>query len=684
VQNTFYITTPIYYPNDVPHIGHAYTTVATDVIARYHRLKGEDVLFLTGTDEHGLKLQRAAEVAGQDPKTWVDEMEPRWREVWQRLSISNDDYIRTTEPRHKAAVTRLLEEVRTNGRDDIYVGTYEGLYCVSCELYYTEDDLVDGNCPIHGTPVERMSEENYFFRLSAYTERLLEHYDRRPEAVQPDVRRNEVLSLIKGGLQDFSISRTSFDWGVPLPWDPKHITYVWFDALTNYITAAGYGSDEERFARYWPAIHMIGKDILRQHAVYWPAMLMAAGVDPPEVVFAHGFLLVGGEKMSKTKLTGIHPFELIDHFGVDAYRYYFTREVQFGQDGSFSWESMLARYNADLANGLGNLASRVLAMLGSYFDGAVPDAPADQGGRLATAGAVLADRFDAAVLGFDLTGAAAALDDFVREANKYLVEVAPWKLAGDPKRRGELAACLYEAAEALRLIALFASPIMPDAAARLWEQLGIAEPGRPGGAPGLAVGAPGGRDEDEPGRRAVPPARRIARRWKRCPNPSPSRSTTKPPRTSPPLVPPPRRWTPTATCSSWRRTRPRSWTGPTPRGLVDWCAWASTTTAAAGRWSWPRHFGASSPPRGCTPTPPRSSTGRPGRPSRSCCPIPWWWRWGRPAWTTTGSSLRPKTNSGSFEATSLCPGRRTSRWWSTCGRHGRTPWPSWMRRGPHG
>jgi methionyl-tRNA synthetase len=476
VQNTFYITTPIYYPNDVPHIGHAYTTVATDVIARYHRIKGEDVMFLTGTDEHGLKLQRAAEAAGKDPKTWVDEMEPRWREVWQRLSISNDDYIRTTEPRHTAAVTMLLEEVRANGRDDIYLGTYEGLYCVSCELYYTEDDLVDGNCPIHGTPVERMAEENYFFRLSAYADRLLEHYERRPEAVQPDVRRNEVLSLIRGGLQDFSISRTSFDWGIPLPWDPKHVTYVWFDALTNYITAAGYGSDEERFARYWPAIHMIGKDILRQHAIYWPAMLMAAGVEPPTVVFAHGFLLVGGEKMSKTKLTGIHPFELIDHFGVDAYRYYFTREVQFGQDGNFSWESMLARYNADLANGLGNLASRVLAMLGSYFDGAVPEAPADEGGRLATAGAVLADRFDAAVLGFDLTGAAAALDDFVREANKYLVEVAPWKLAGDPERRGDLAACLYEAAEALRLIAFFASPIMPEAAARLWEQLGIAEP----------------------------------------------------------------------------------------------------------------------------------------------------------------------------------------------------------------
>jgi methionyl-tRNA synthetase len=476
LNETFYVTTPIYYPNDVPHIGHAYTSVAADVVARYHRLRGEDVTFLTGTDEHGLKLQRAAEAAGKDPKTWVDEMEPRWREVWERLAISYDDYIRTTEERHKRAVQKLLQDVHDNGRDDIYLGSYEGLYCVSCELYYTEDQLKDGLCPIHGRPVERMSEENYFFRLSAYADRLLEHYERRPEACQPEVRRNEVLSLIKGGLEDFSISRTSFDWGIPLPWDSTHVTYVWFDALTNYITAIGFGSDPERFARYWPAVHLIGKDILRQHAVYWPAMLMAAGVEPPRLVFAHGFLLVAGEKMSKTKLTGIHPFELTEHFGVDAYRYYFLREVQFGQDGNFSWESMLARYNADLANGLGNLASRVLAMLGTSFDGAVPDPPAGRTGRLREAAAALSERFDASILGLDLSGAAAALDEFVREANRYLVEVAPWKLAKEPDRAEDLAAALYDAAEALRHIAVFASPIMPGAAGRLWEQLGIAEP----------------------------------------------------------------------------------------------------------------------------------------------------------------------------------------------------------------
>src|SRR5436309_8417385 len=464
-RDVFYITTPIYYPNDVPHIGHAYTSVAADFIARYHRLRGDDVFHLTGTDEHGLKLQRAAEAAGPDPRTWVDAIAPRWKEVWTRLDIANDDYIRTTEPRHVAAVTKLLQTVFDNGREDIYLGTYEGLYCVSCELYYTEDELVDGRCPIHDRPVEPMVEDNYFFRLSAYADRLLEHYEHTPSAVEPEARRNEVLSLLRGGLQDFSISRTSFDWGIPLPWDPSHVCYVWFDALTNYVTAAGYADDPERFKTWWPVdVHMIGKDIVRQHAVYWPAMLMAGGVEPPSKVFAHGFLLVGGEKMSKTKLTGIHPFELIDHFGLDGYRYYFLRDVQFGQDGSFSWESMAARYNAELANGLGNLASRILAMAGSYFEGRVPE-PSDRtrGGRLQKAAALLAERFAAAMDAFELTGAVTALAEFVREANRYLVEAAPWALAKDEGRRQDLADSLYAGLEALRLIAVFGSPVMPQA-----------------------------------------------------------------------------------------------------------------------------------------------------------------------------------------------------------------------------
>jgi methionyl-tRNA synthetase len=477
-RDVYYITTPIYYPNDVPHIGHAYNAVATDFIARYHRLRGEEVFHLTGTDEHGLKLQRAAEAAGMSPQDWVDSMEPRWREVWARLDIAYDDYIRTTEPRHEATVTTLLNAVHDNARDDIYLGTYEGLYCVSCELYYSEDDLIDGKCPIHGIPVEHMREENYFFRLSAYQDRLLERYETLPQAVQPEVRRNEVLSVIRAGLQDFSISRTSFRWGIPLPWDTAHVNYVWFDALTNYITAAGYGSDSERFARVWPAnVHMIGKDILRQHAIYWPAMLMAADIDPPDQVWAHGFLTVGGRKMSKSNATGIHPFELLDQFGVDAYRYYFVREIQFGQDGSFSWESMNDRYNADLANGLGNLASRVLAMIDSYFDGQVPDsgfpgAEAD----LPELSKRVAERYDRLMLDLALTLALGTVWEIVARANQYLVEKEPWQIAKDEGRRAELGAVLYAAAETLRILAVLLSPIMPGAAERLWEQLGIPEP----------------------------------------------------------------------------------------------------------------------------------------------------------------------------------------------------------------
>jgi methionyl-tRNA synthetase len=478
MKDTFYVTTPIYYPNDVPHIGHAYTTVATDFVARYHRLLGEKVFFLTGTDEHGKKVPQAAREQGLDPQEFVDRMEPRWREPWELLDIAYDDYIRTTEPRHEAAVTKLLQAVHDNGRDDIYPGRYEGLYCVSCEAYYTEEELVDGNCPVHGTPVEAMSEENYFFRLSAYQDRLLEHYERNPEAVRPESRLNEVVSLIKGGLRDFSISRTSFAWGVPLPWDKEHVCYVWFDALTNYITAAGYGQDEERFERMWPAdIHFIGKDILRFHAIYWPAMLMAGGVEPPRQVWAHGFLLVGGEKMSKTKLTGIPPRQLVDHFGVDAYRYYFLSEIQFGQDGSFSWESMVDRYNADLANGLGNLASRVLAMIDSYFEGTVPEPSAagvdDEMRRVVR---TRAKRFQDAMEEVALSSALGAAWEIVSAANHELVRWAPWALAKDAEKRDQLASVLYASAEVLRVLAVLAFPAMPRAAGRLWQQLGI--PGR--------------------------------------------------------------------------------------------------------------------------------------------------------------------------------------------------------------
>jgi methionyl-tRNA synthetase len=475
-RDVFYITTPIFYANDVPHIGHAYTAVNTDFIARYHRLRGERVFHLTGTDEHGLKVQRAAEANGVTPTAWVDRLEASWREVWARLDIAYDDYIRTTEPRHAIAVAKILQAVKDNGRDDIYLGTYEGYYCVSCEAYYVESDLLDGQlCPIHERPVEFLREDNYFFRLSAYADRLLEHYDAHPEAVQPETRRNEVLSLIRGGLQDFSISRTTFDWGLPLPWDETHITYVWFDALTNYITAAGYADDAERFAALWPAnIHTIAKDILRFHTVYWPAMLMAAGLEPASQVWVHGYLTVGGKKMSKTNLTGIHPGELLDTFGVDSYRYYWLRQIAYGADGDFSWESMVERHNADLANGLGNLASRVLAMLGSYVDGAVPAASFE--GAESDLPSVIADaarRYDEYVLAVELHKAVGAVWSIVDRANGYLVEKEPWKLAKDPARRPELEGVLYASAETLRILAVLIQPIMPAAAERLWIQLGL-------------------------------------------------------------------------------------------------------------------------------------------------------------------------------------------------------------------
>ncbi len=375
----FYVTTPIYYVNDAPHIGHAYTTVAADVLARWHRQRGEATWFLTGTDEHGQKVMRTAEEHGMAPLEWCDRLvETAWKPVLDVIDVSNDDFIRTTEARHTERVRDFWQRVYDAG--EVYEGSYEGPYCVSCEEFKLPDQLMDGPdgtklCKIHGRPVEMISETNYFFRLSAYAERLLELYETHPEFVQPESARNEVVSFVRQGLQDLSITRSTFDWGIPVPWNEKHVLYVWIDALLNYATAVGYGADEEKFKRTWPAdVHLVGKDILRFHAVIWPAMLMAAGLPVPRTVFAHGWLLVGGEKMSKSKLTGIAPSQIVDHFGSDAFRYYFLRAIQFGSDGSFSWEHMTAVYTSELANGLGNLASRVAAMVGRYFDGVLPAA----------------------------------------------------------------------------------------------------------------------------------------------------------------------------------------------------------------------------------------------------------------------------------------------------------------------
>jgi methionyl-tRNA synthetase len=468
-MSRFYVTTPIYYVNDVPHIGHAYTTVAGDVLTRWRRMWGDEVFYLTGTDEHGLKVQRAAEARGITPKQLVDETSKAFRDTWDLLDVAYDDFIRTTEPRHYTAVQEFLQTIYDNG--DIELSTYEGLYCVSCEAYYTEEELVDGgNCPIHLRPVEHVVEENYFFRLSRYEDRLLAYYAEHPEAVQPEARLNEVLGFIRGGLQDFSMSRTSISWGVPLPWDTKHVAYVWADALFNYCTAVGYGTDPDRFAKWWPVdYHLVGKDILRFHAVYWPAMLMAAGIEPPRCVFAHGWLLVGGEKMSKTRLNQIAPADLVADFGVDGFRYHFMADQRFGPDGDFSYEAMVARYNADLANNFGNLANRVLNMAVNYCGGVVPSRRAD--GPLRSTAADAFETLSDCMTRLEFASGFAAVWDLIRATNAYIEDQAPWALnkAGNADAVADV---LGDCLEALRIIALLAAPVIPRAAAELWRRLG--------------------------------------------------------------------------------------------------------------------------------------------------------------------------------------------------------------------
>jgi methionyl-tRNA synthetase len=462
----YYVTTPIYYVNDAPHIGHAYTTVIADALARWHRLLGDDTFFLTGTDEHGLKIQRAAETNGISPKEMADRTSERFRDAWKLLDISNDDFIRTTEPRHHTAVQAFLQRVYDNGH--IELGTYEGLYCVSCEAYYTPDDLIDGLCPIHHQPVEQVKEENYFFKLSRFEQPLLDWYAANPGFVRPESKRNEALGFIRGGLEDFSISRTSISWGVPLPWDPAHVTYVWYDALINYVTAVGYGQDDERFATWWPAVHhLIGKDILRFHCVYWPAMLMAAGIDPPVDINVHGYLLVGGEKMSKTAFNQIAPADLVDEFGVDGFRYHFLRDTAFGPDGEFSYERLVERYNADLANNFGNLLSRVATVVGRKCDGMGPAPRADS-----PLGPVAADVYAAAARAWADVQPSVALEAtwrLIRETNAYLEANEPWKMDPGP----EVAAVLGDALEALRIVSVLASPAIPTTAQEAWRRIGL-------------------------------------------------------------------------------------------------------------------------------------------------------------------------------------------------------------------
>lgn len=472
----FYVTTPIYYVNDVPHVGHAYTTIAADVLARYHRLLGDETFFLTGTDEHGAKIAEAAHDHGKDPKAYADEIVAQFKDAWRSLNISNDYFVRTTDLRHEQAVQAFLSVLHDRG--DIYRGRYEGVYCVGCERFVTEDDLVDGKCPLHLREPVVYSEDNYFFRLSKYQEPLTRaisdpndpnHYE-----VSPPSRKNEVLGKLRLGLADISVSRAALTWGIPLPFDSSQTTYVWVDALLNYITAIGYADDQLTFQRLWPAeLQLMAKDILWFHSVIWPAMLLGAGLRPPRQVFAHGFFTIEGQKISKTVGNIIRPHELLERFGADATRYLMLTELPLGADGDISIGSFTSRYNADLANDLGNLVNRVVTMINRYFEGVIPspvgETPTDRELVVMAESAIAA--YQRAFDDVSPHAALSALWQLVTRANKYVEEMAPWGLAKTNRQR--LATVLYNLVEALRVIALAVSPAMPETSRRICSTLGI-------------------------------------------------------------------------------------------------------------------------------------------------------------------------------------------------------------------
>ncbi len=465
----FAATTPIYYVTAKPHLGHAYTTIVTDAVCRWHRLCGDDVHLLTGTDEHGLKVQQYADAAGKTPNEFVDEIAPLYADAWKRLDVRYDDFIRTTEERHKVGVRKLLQACYDAG--DIELDVYKGRYCVACEAYYTDEELEGGNCPIHKTPANYVEEENYFFRLSRFEQRLLDWYDQHPNAIVPEFRRNEVLGFIKGGLNDFSVSRKSLKWGIPLPWNADHVAYVWFDALANYITAHGYGSDDKRFASRWPVDwHFIGKDIIRFHCVYWPAMLMSAGIEPPKGWAVGGFLLVGGEKMSKTTGNVVSPLDLINEFGVDGFRYYVLADTAYGNDGDFTYEGLVARYNSDLANNLGNLAARVATVVEKKCGGIGPTPRSDS--PLAAVAATAVREADASWRGAQPSKALEAAWNLIRATNAHLEQNEPWKMTAG----AAVDAVMGDALEALRIVVLLANPALPSTTQEIWRRTGL--PGR--------------------------------------------------------------------------------------------------------------------------------------------------------------------------------------------------------------
>ena len=483
MSKKFYITTPIYYVNARPHIGHAYTTIACDTIARRQRMLGADTFFLTGTDEHGQKIERAAQAAGKTPQQYADEISAEFRNLWKRMGISNDDYIRTTEERHIKRVQELFRVLRDKGF--VYKGVYTGQYCVSDELYV--DGAQPGDpCPTCGRITETVHEENYFFKLSAFQDQLLEIY-KNPDFIRPETRRNEVIAFVKSGLRDLSISRSTFSWGIPMPDDPKHVIYVWFDALANYITAIGYGSKhagaQDAFKKYWPAdVHMIGKEIVRFHCVYWPAMLLAAGLELPKAIVAHGWLLFEENKMSKSRGNIVRTETILDVLGADALRYFLLREVVFGQDGSFSFDALVQRYNSDLANGIGNLASRTLTMINRYFKGEVPypsHAVAHTAGDdvIAEIARKTILEFGTLFDQFQFSRALEAAWGLIAAVDKYIVENEPWSLGEkqDDESRARLATVLYTSAEALRIATALAHPVIPDATAKIWAQMGLGD-----------------------------------------------------------------------------------------------------------------------------------------------------------------------------------------------------------------
>jgi methionyl-tRNA synthetase len=462
----FYLTTPIYYVNSTPHIGHAYTTIAADIVVRHHRQRGDDTYFLTGVDEHADKVARVAAEQGFDPRAYTDRIVGAWQELPRRVGATNDFFIRTSDEGHKAFVQDFLERIRANGRDDIYQDVYSGLYCFGCEAFKTEEELVDGKCPDHGTVPEWIEERNWFFRLSAYQDGLLQLYCDRPDFVLPQFRYNEARSFIEGGLRDFSISRATQTWGVPIPWDPDQVAYVWADALVNYLSALSYAPGEN-LERFWPAVHFLAKDILRFHCVYWPALLLAAGYEPPRQLFVHGYLNIDQQKISKSLGNAIDPLDLIDVYGVDAVRFWCARQVPFGQDGNVSLDSFGERYDSELANDLGNLVSRTTAMIARYRDGRLAKTPGVGAFDAAALREAIVEQFDR----YDITGALDSIWQAVRSLNQHVEATAPWNLAKDESRADELDAVLYDLADGIVAVAVALAPYLPETTPRILDAL---------------------------------------------------------------------------------------------------------------------------------------------------------------------------------------------------------------------